>query len=161
MKRSEKRGGSWQITLGLHDSRLLRKGIDVVRCNIEDLIKLSQCLGKTTKVDIGKGVLGKYADVARVESLSLVEIHLAPLPLASPALDIGQRFRNPAAIRQKLTCLLKVTHRRVVILQASVVVIALGQYGLAEIGLKRESGFGCLPSLFTQGDRRLKKRCEV
>ena len=28
--------------------------------------------------------------------------------------------------------------------------------GLAEIGLKGERGFGCLPRLFTQGDRWLK-----
>src|SRR4030095_5553187 len=115
MQRREKRGGSWQITLGLRDTRLLRKGIEVVRCNIEDLMKFSQCLGETTKVDVGKGVLGKYVNIARVESLSLVEIHLAPLPLASPALDIGQRFRNPAAVGQERTCLLKVTHCRVVI----------------------------------------------
>ena len=61
-------------------------------------------------------MLGEKVNVARVESLGFVEVGLAPLPLASPPLDIGQRFRNPAAIGQKLTCLLKVTHRGVVIL---------------------------------------------
>ena len=69
---------------------------------------------------------------------------------------IRQRLKNPAAIRQELTCLLKVTHRGVVIPQAGVVVISLGQYGLAEIGLKSERGFGCLPRLFAEGDRWLK-----
>ena len=40
-------------------------------------------------------------------------------------------------------------------------VIALGQYGLAESGLKSERGFGGLPRLFTEGDRWLKTLCEV
>ena len=39
--------------------------------------------------------------------------------------------------------------------------MTLGQYGLAEIGLKSESGFSCLPCFFTEGDRWLKTRCEV
>ena len=92
---------------------------DVVRRDIENLIKLSQRFGETTKIDIGKRVLGEQGNVARVEPLGFVEVRLAPVPLASPSRDIGQRFRNPAAIRQELTCLLKVTHRGVVILQAS------------------------------------------
>ena len=101
-------------------------------------------------------MLGEQVNVARVEPLGFVEVDFALVPLASPPLDISQRFRNPTAIGQKRTCLLKVTHRGVVILQAGVVVIALGQYGLAEIGLKSERGFGCLPCLFTQRDRWLK-----
>ena len=76
-------------------------------------------------------MLDEQVDVARVEALGFVEVRLAPVPLASPPREIGQRFRNPAAIGQKRTCLLKVTHRGVVILQAGVVVIALGQHGLA------------------------------
>ena len=102
-------------------------------------------------------MLSEQVNVARVEPLGFVEVRLAPVPLASPSRDIGQRLRNPAAIGQELTCLLKVTHRGVVILQAGVVIISLGQYGLAEIGLKSERGFGCLPRLFTKGDRWLKK----
>ena len=51
--------------------------------------------------------------------------------------------------------------RGVVILQAGVVVISLGQEGLAEIGLKSERGFGCLPRLFTQREGWLKTLCEV
>ena len=43
-------------------------------------------------------MLGKQANVARVEPLGFVEVTLAPIPLASPSCDIGQRFRNPAAI---------------------------------------------------------------
>src|SRR5205807_6691739 len=145
-----------QIALGLCDSRLCHERIQVVRCNIENLINLSQRFGETTKRDIGKGLLGEYGNVARIEPLGFVEVRLAPVPLASPPRDIGQRFRNPAAIRQELTCLLKVTHCSVVILQAGVVVIALGYYGLAEIGLKSERSFGCLPRFFTEGDRWLK-----
>ena len=106
-------------------------------------------------------MLAEKVDVARVEPLGFVKVGFAPVPLASPPLDIGQGFRNPAAIGQKRTCLLKVAHRGVVIFQAGVVVIALGQYGLAQIGLKSERGFGCLPCFFTQGDRWLKIRCEV
>src|SRR5437870_6034087 len=86
----------------------------------------------------------------------MLEVRLAPAPLASTPLQIGQRFKNPAAIGQELTCLLKVTHRGVVILQAGVVVISLGMQSLAEIGLKSQRGFGCLPRLFPKGDRWLK-----
>ncbi|PYI43588.1 MAG: hypothetical protein DMF12_03215, partial [Verrucomicrobia bacterium] len=130
------------------NTRLLRKGIQVVWYNIEHLIKLSQRLGETTNYHIGLGVLGEQGNVTRIESLSFVEIGLAPVPLTSSARDVGQRFGNLTAIRQKLTCLLKVTHRGVIIFQAGVVVISPGQYGLAEIGLKSERRFSCLPRLF-------------
>src|SRR5205814_51893 len=153
--------GSRQVALDLCDSRLFHEGIQVVRRNIENLIKLSQRFGETPKTEIGNRVLTEKVNVARVEPLGFDEVRLAPIPLASPPCDIGQQLRNPAAIRQELTCLLKVTYRSVVILKARVVVIALGQYGLAEIGLKRERGFGRLPCLFTQGDRWLKSRCNV
>ena len=103
-------------------------------------------------------MLAEQVSVARVEPLGFVEIRLALVPMASPPLQIGQRLKNQAAIRQELTCLLKVTHRGVVIPQAGVVVMSLGQYGLAEIGLKSERGFGCLPRLFAEGDRWLKTR---
>ena len=156
MERSEECSRTRQIALGLADIRLCRECIHVVWRDIENLIKLSQRFGETTKVDIGKRVLGEQVNIARVEPLGFVEVRLALVPLASPPLDIGQRFRNPAAIGQELTCLLKVTHRRVVILEAGVVVIALGMDGLTEIGLKTERGFGCLPCLFTEGDRWLK-----
>ena len=106
-------------------------------------------------------MLGKKINVARVEPLGFVEIRLAPVPLASPSLDIGQRLRNPAAIGQEPSRFLKVTHRSVVIVQAGVVIIALGQDGLAQIGLKSERGFGRLPRLFTQSDCWLKSQCEV
>ena len=88
--------------------------------------------------------------IARVEPLGFVEVGFASVPLASPACDIGQRLRNPAAIGQELPCLLKVTHGGVVIFQAGIMIIALGQQRLAEIGLKSERGFGGLPRLFTE-----------
>ena len=101
-------------------------------------------------------MLGEKVNIPRVEPLGFVEVRFASVPLASPARDIGQRFRNLAAVRQELTCLLKVTHGGVVILQASIVVVSLGQQCLAEIRLKSERGFGCLPCLFSQGGGRLK-----
>src|ERR1700745_4542230 len=112
-------------------------------------------------LEIGNRVLGEQVKVARVEPLRFVEVRLAPVPLASPPLQIGQRFKNPAAIWQELACLLKVTHRSVVILQAGVVVISLGMQCLPAIGLKSEGGFGCLPCLFTEGDRWLKSLLAV
>ena len=50
-------------------------------------------------------MLGEQANVARVEPLGFVEVRLALVPLASPPREIGQRFRNPAAIRQELDVL--------------------------------------------------------
>ena len=61
-------------------------------------------------------MLGEEVNVARVEPLGFVEVRFAPVPLAAPPCDIGQQFRNPAAIGQELTCLLKVTHCSIVIL---------------------------------------------
>ena len=49
MERSEERRSTRQIALGLCDSRLEREGIHVVRRDIENLIKLSQRFGETTK----------------------------------------------------------------------------------------------------------------
>src|SRR6266446_502859 len=161
VERSEERSGTRQVTLGLCDTRLLHERVQAVRYDIENLIKLSQRFGEAAKHDIGSCMLREPLNVARVEPLGFVEVRLAPVPLASPACDIGQRLRNLAAIRQELTCLLKVTHRGVVILQAGVVVKSLGMQRLAEIGLKSERGFGCLPCLFTQGDRWLKSLCDV
>src|SRR2546430_8917245 len=138
MQRREERSSTRQVALGLCNTRLCREGIYVIRFNIENLIELSQGFGETTKTDIGIRVLGEQVNVARVEPLGFVEVRLAPVPLASSPCDISERLRNPAAIRQKLTCLLKVMHRGVVILQAGVVVISLGQYSLAKVGLKGE-----------------------
>ena len=61
-------------------------------------------------------MLAEHVNVARVEPLDFVEVGLAPVPLVSPTRDIGQRLRNPAAIGQERTCLLKVMRRCVVIL---------------------------------------------
>src|SRR5438067_3988866 len=112
-------------------------------------------------VEIGNRVLAEYVNVARVEPLGFVEVRFAPVQLASPPLQKRQRLKNPATIRQELACLLKVTHRGVVILQAGVVVISLGMQRLAEIGLKSERGFGCLPRLFAEGDRWWKSLVAV
>jgi hypothetical protein len=57
MERSEQRRGARQVALGLCNTRLVYEGIGVIRCDIENLVKLSQRFGETTKVDIGERVL--------------------------------------------------------------------------------------------------------
>src|SRR4029077_13618564 len=90
VERSEERRGTRQVVLGLCNRRLEREDIHVVGYDIKKLIKLSQRLGKTTKEDIGKRVLGEEVNVARVEPLGFVEIRLASIPLTSPPRNIGQ-----------------------------------------------------------------------
>ena len=65
----------------------MREDIHVVRRNIENLIKLSQRFGETTKVDIGKRALRECVHVAWVEPLRFVEVRLTLVPLALPARD--------------------------------------------------------------------------
>jgi hypothetical protein len=98
VQRSEECRGPRKITLGLVDIRLRGECIRIVRCDVEDLIKLSQRFGETSKHDIGNRLLGENVGVARVEPLGVVEVGLALVLLASPPRDIGQRFRNLAAI---------------------------------------------------------------
>src|SRR5262249_21906234 len=145
-----------EVAFALCDTRLCLKCVHVVRCNIENLVKFSRRFGETTKEPIGIRVLGEHLHVARVEPLGFVEVSFALLPMAAPALELGKRLRNPAAIRQERTGLLKVTRSGVVVLQAGVVVITLGMHGLAKIGLKTERRFGGLPCLFAEGDCWLK-----
>ena len=57
-------------------------------------------------------MLREEVGIARVEPLGFVEVRFAPLPLAAPACDVGQRFGDAAIIGQDLTCLLKITYRR-------------------------------------------------
>src|SRR6476620_1213513 len=106
-------------------------------------------------------MLREQGSVPRIESLSLVEVDLALLPLTSPARDIGQRFRNLAAVRQESTRLFKVTHRCVVLFQTGIEIISLCQYGFAEIGLKRECSFSGLSRLIAEGVRWLKSKCHI
>ena len=86
---------------------------------------------------------------------------LTPLPLAASPLHVGERLRNAAAIGEELAGLLEVTHRRVVILQARIMVKSLGQEGLSQIGLKIERSFGCLPGFFPQSACGLETLREV
>src|SRR4029077_17130316 len=125
MQRSEERRGSRQIAFGLCDTRLECNGTNVVWCYIKNLIKLSQCFPGATKSHIRHRVLGDEVCIARVEPLGFVEVRFALLPPATPSCDIGQRFWDAAVVRQDLTCLLKIMYRGVVILQATVVVVAL------------------------------------
>src|SRR4029077_6648760 len=98
IQRSEECGSLREGALGLCNTRLLRKRIHVSRYNIEHLIKLSQRLGEATNYHVRLGVLGEQGNIARVEPLSFVEVGLAPVPLTSPARDIGQRLRNLTVI---------------------------------------------------------------
>ena len=158
---SKERRGTRQIAFRLRDSRFGRQRIDVVRCDVKNLIKLSQRIGETTESDIGNRVLRAQVNVARVEPLRFVKVRFAPVPLAAPPFQIGQRLRNPTTIRQERTSLLKVANCGVVIPETGVVIIALRPNGLAKVRLKSERGFGCLPCLFPQGQRWLKSICEV
>ena len=80
---------------------LSASGIQVVRVNIENLIKLSAALPGNDGDLSRKRVLGEKDNVARVEPLGFVEVGLAPIPMTPSAFDIGQRLRNSAAVRQK------------------------------------------------------------
>ena len=59
VERSEERRGTRQIALGLCDRRFFREGIEVVRCDIENLIKLSQRFGEEPEYNVGLCVLGE------------------------------------------------------------------------------------------------------
>jgi hypothetical protein len=53
MQRSEKCRSTRKVALGLYNSRFRYERIQVVRCDIENLIKLSQRFGETAKRGIG------------------------------------------------------------------------------------------------------------
>src|SRR5579864_1721269 len=110
---------------------------------------------------VAKSALEKQRNIAWVESLGLIVIRLAPVLLASAPRAPGQLFEHPAVIRQELACSLKVTLRRVIILQDGGIVTSLRQYGLTEIGLKSDGGVGCLAGLCAQGGGWLKSQCIV
>src|SRR5437762_5627750 len=57
MQGSEESRGTWQIAFGLEGSCLIDERVDVVRCDIENLIKFSQRFGETTQGLVGKRVL--------------------------------------------------------------------------------------------------------
>src|SRR5207249_11347875 len=57
MQRSEERRGPRQIAFSLCDTRLCGECVQVIRCDIENLIKLPQRFGETTKCHVGKRVL--------------------------------------------------------------------------------------------------------
>src|SRR4051794_6891561 len=161
MQRSEELRGLRKITLGLGDARLVGNDMNVVRSDIKNLIKLVERFGKPTKPHIGNRVLGQEVRIPHVEPLGLVEIELALVPLAAPSSYVSKRFRDTAVIGEKLACLLKIADGRVVILQATVVVIASGQHRLAELGLKSQRRFGCLPGFLTKGGRALNNNGAV
>src|ERR1700737_1429518 len=117
MERREERSRPRQVALGLCNTRFVRESIEVVWYDIENLIKFSRRFGETTKVGVEKkGVMAEQGNIARIERLGLVEIAFAVVPLSLSPGEIGQQFRNLAAIGQELTCLLEVKHRSVVIL---------------------------------------------
>src|SRR4029450_1610327 len=98
MQRSQKRCSPGQIALGLRDTGLDHRGVNVVRCKVENLIKFSQRFREATDNDQGKRVLSKQVNVAWVEALSFAEVGVAPVPLASGSLDISEGLENPAVV---------------------------------------------------------------
>src|SRR5262249_23440452 len=89
MKWCQERSGTLEVALGLCNTCFVHECIHVVRRDIENLIKLSQRFGKTSKCNVRFCMLPKQRRVARVEPLSLIEVRLASVPLASPPLYIG------------------------------------------------------------------------
>jgi hypothetical protein len=73
MKRTENGRRAWQVTFSLGNRRFESQRIYVVRRDIENLVKLPQSFRKTTKKNVGKRVLAKQANIARVDLLGLVE----------------------------------------------------------------------------------------
>ena len=57
-------------------------------------------------------MLREQVNIAGVELLGFVEVRLALVPVASPPFDIGQALKDPAVMRQKALCLLKVFRRQ-------------------------------------------------
>src|SRR5450432_1296782 len=100
---------------------------------------------------MGLRVLGKQINAARVKPLGFVEVRLALVPPPLPPRGVGQQFRNAAAIRQELACLLIVMLGTFVILLTGVMIIPFGQYRLAEVRLKSKRSFGRPPCLLTEG----------
>src|ERR1700730_15477470 len=80
-----------QIAFSLCDSCLTGERIHVIRCDIENLVKLPHRVGEPTKTEIRKRVLAEQEGVARVQPLGFVKVGFAPVPLTSPAGDIGER----------------------------------------------------------------------
>src|SRR5262245_10327183 len=69
MERSEQRRRTRQVALALCNTRLKREGIDVVRCDIENLINLSQRFREAALADIAVRALGQQVYVPRIEPL--------------------------------------------------------------------------------------------
>src|SRR5207249_8548353 len=84
VKRSKERSSTRQIALCLCNGCLEPERIHVVWSNIENLIKLLQGFGETTKGRIETRVFAEQGNIARVEPLGFVEVGFASLPLASP-----------------------------------------------------------------------------
>ena len=59
VERSQERRGARQIALHLCHPRLIQDGIDVVRCDIENLIILPERFGETPEYNIGCRMLGE------------------------------------------------------------------------------------------------------
>ena len=89
MKRTENGRRAWQVTFSLGNRCFQSQRIYVVRRDIENLVKLPQSFRKTTKKNVGKRVLAKQANIARVDLLGLVEERFALLPSAFSARDEG------------------------------------------------------------------------
>jgi hypothetical protein len=134
----------------------LHERVQIVGYDIENLVELSQRFGETTKADIGIRVLSEQRNITRVEPLSFVEIRLTAVPLIPSAFEVSKRLRNSAAVWQRVTRLLEVTRSSVVILQAGIAIVTHRHESLAEVRLKGQRGFGCLPCFFAKRARWLQ-----
>src|SRR5689334_25284589 len=101
-------------------------------------------------------MLSQQVNVTWIQLFRPLEIRVARVPLALPAGDIGERLIDPAAVREKMTSLLKIISGGIVFLENRVVVISFGIKRFAEIGLKLQGGFSCLARLFPKAGRRLQ-----
>ena len=74
MQRSEQCTSASEIAVGLRDKCLEREGLDVIWRNIQNLIKLSQRFGETSKQVIVYRVPAEQVTIARVELLGVVKV---------------------------------------------------------------------------------------
>ena len=77
LERSKERRCPRQVALALGDARFVNNSSDIVRHNIENLIKLPSRFGEASKRDIACGALDKQVDVAWVQALGLAKVGLA------------------------------------------------------------------------------------
>src|SRR3954447_6379233 len=131
MKGREKCRRAIKIALRLCDLCLQHNGINVVRRNIQHALEFLQRFRKTALTNETHRMPGEERHISRIEPLGVVQISIAPIPLAPSSLKITKRLRNLAAVWEQRSGLLKIGDRGVIVLQAGVVIKSLRQYCFA------------------------------